>query len=97
MTTQRTITLSADQWDVILDAVECYCDEGPPGEGWKSARLSAAATALISALDRFKPELPTLKEQALQDVDEILKNPGSPVHSDFDRIIAALKELPDHS
>jgi len=44
---------------------------------------------------RMKP--PTLKEQALKDVDEILKNPGSPEHSDFDRIISALKSIPDPS
>jgi hypothetical protein len=55
MTTQRTITLLADQWDVILEAVECHCDEGPPGEGWKSSKLSAASAALSSAL--AEPEL----------------------------------------
>jgi hypothetical protein len=49
MTTQRTITLTADQWDVILEAVECYCEEGPP-------RLSAASTALSSALEQPEPE-----------------------------------------
>ena len=43
------------------------------------------------------PKPPTLKEQALKDVDEMLKNPGSPVYSDFDRIIAALKSIPDPS
>jgi hypothetical protein len=53
MTAQRTITLSADQWDVILEAVECHCDEGPPGEGWKSSKLSAA---LSSALEQPEPE-----------------------------------------
>jgi hypothetical protein len=56
MTTQRTITLTADQWDVILDAVECHCDEGPPGEGWKSSKLSAASAALSSALEQPKLE-----------------------------------------
>jgi|31_taG_2_1085359.scaffolds.fasta_scaffold19163_2 hypothetical protein len=49
----------------------------------------------LRAARRAKP--PTLKEQALKDVDEILKNPGSPVHSDFDRIISALKSIPDPS
>ena len=44
-----------------------------------------------------RPNPLSLKEQALKDVDEILKNPGSPVHSDFDRIISALKSIPDPS
>jgi hypothetical protein len=39
---------------VILEAVECYCDEGPSGEGWKSPKLSAAAAALRVLLE--KPE-----------------------------------------
>lgn len=56
MTTQRTITLSADQWEAILEAVECHCDEGPPGEGWKSSKLSAASAALRSALAQPEPE-----------------------------------------
>ena len=55
MTTQRTITLTADQWDVILEAVECYCEEGPP-------RLSAASAALSSALEQPEPEGPTDEE-----------------------------------
>jgi len=46
---------------------------------------------------RCCPEPPSLKEQALKDVDEILKNASSPLRSDFDRILAALKELPDPS
>jgi hypothetical protein len=44
-----------------------------------------------------RPKPPSLKELALKDVDEILKNPGSPMHSDFDRIISALKSIPDPS
>jgi hypothetical protein len=61
MTAQRTITLSADQWLAILDAVKCHCDEGPPGEGWKSPKLSAASAALSSALEqpKLEPEEPT--------------------------------------
>jgi hypothetical protein len=51
--------------------------------------------ARLRAARRPKPT--SLKEQALKDVDEILKNPGSPVHSDFDRIISALKSIPDPS
>jgi hypothetical protein len=44
-----------------------------------------------------RPKPLSLKEQALKDVDEMLKNPGSPVYSDFDRIISALKSIPDPS
>jgi hypothetical protein len=44
-----------------------------------------------------RPKPLSLKEQALKDLDEILRNPGSPVYSDFDRIIAALKSIPDPS
>jgi len=48
----RTITLPADQWEAILDAVVCHWDEGPPGEGWKSDRLSAASAALSTLLSQ---------------------------------------------
>ena len=44
-----------------------------------------------------RPKPKSLKEQALKDVDVILKNPSSPVHLDFDRIISALKSIPDPS
>ena len=44
-----------------------------------------------------RPRPLNLKEQALKDVDEILKNPSGPVGSDFDRIISALKSIPDPS
>ncbi len=51
----KTITLPADQWQAILDAVECHWDEGPPGEGWQSPPLSAASAALSTALAQPEP------------------------------------------
>jgi len=60
--TTRTITLPADQWAVILEAVEDHTDEGPYGEGWKSSRLSAASAALSTALAQPEPEGPTDEE-----------------------------------
>jgi hypothetical protein len=51
----KTITLPADQWQAILDAVECHWDEGPPGEGWQSPLLSAASAALSAALAQPEP------------------------------------------
>ena len=66
MTTQRTITLTADQWDAILDgvldAVASHHDEGAFGEGWTRSRLSAASAALSSALAEPEPEAPTDEE-----------------------------------
>ena len=68
----RTITLAADQWEAILDAVECHCDEGPPGEGWKSASLSTASAALSTALAQPEPEGPTdsevLTDEAIEEL-----------------------------
>ncbi len=58
----KTITLPADQWQAILDAVECHWDEGPPGEGWQSPPLSAASAALSVALAQPGPEAPTVME-----------------------------------
>jgi hypothetical protein len=54
--TTRTITLPADQWAVILEAVEDHTDEGPYGAGWKSSCLSAASAALSTALAQPEPE-----------------------------------------
>jgi hypothetical protein len=69
----KTITLPADQWQAILDAVECHWDEGPPGEGWQSPLLSTASTALSAALAQPGPapapagSLVEGVEQALED------------------------------
>ena len=51
----KAVTLPADQWQAILDAVKCHWDEGPPGEGWQSPPLFAASAALSVALSQ--PEL----------------------------------------
>jgi hypothetical protein len=51
----RTITLPADQWEAILEAVQDQWDEGPPGEGWQGSRLSAASAALSTALAQPEP------------------------------------------
>ena len=46
----KTVTLTDEQWDQILDAAESHCDKGPPSQGWQSDELHAAATALREAL-----------------------------------------------
>ena len=53
----KTITLSADQWQTILDTVESCWDEKPrpTGEGWQSGRLSAASAALSAELAKPEP------------------------------------------
>ena len=53
----KTITLSADQWQTILDTVEYCWDEKPrpTGEGWQSGRLSAASAALSAELAKPEP------------------------------------------
>lgn len=60
----RTITLSAEQWREISEALDCYCDEGCPegGPGWKSAKLSDACNSFAAALAQPEPEGPTDKE-----------------------------------
>jgi hypothetical protein len=58
----RTITLPADQWEAILEAVQDRWDEGPPGEGWQGSRLSAASAALSTALAQPEPEALTVQE-----------------------------------
>jgi hypothetical protein len=58
----KTITLPADQWQAILDAVECHWDEVPPGEGRQSPPLSAASAALSVALAQPEPAAPTVME-----------------------------------
>ena len=58
--------------------------------------LSPAAPTWVRDLRAARrPKSLSLKKQALKDVDEILKNPSGPVGSDFDRIISALKSIPD--
>jgi len=66
MMTTRTITLPADQWEAILEAVQDHWDEGPRGEGWQSSRLSAASAALSTALAEPEPE-GVSDDQALAD------------------------------
>ncbi len=56
--TTRTITLSAEHWQRISETLENCYDEGPPGEGWRSGELSAAAAALNAALEQPEPDQP---------------------------------------
>jgi hypothetical protein len=58
----KTITLASDQWQVILEAAESHCDEGPPGQGWKSPRLSSAIAALDVALSQSDPDILTVQQ-----------------------------------
>jgi hypothetical protein len=55
--TIRAITLSAEHWQQISDALDCYCDEGCPegGSGWKSAKLSNAVEAFGAELAKPEP------------------------------------------
>jgi len=55
----RTVTLSAEHLQRISDALLDYCDEGPPGEGWKSPGLSSAVAALDAALAQPEPQGPS--------------------------------------
>lgn len=47
----KTITLSLETWEAIVDAIQMTQDEGPEGEGWKSDELSRAESSLNCALD----------------------------------------------
>jgi len=69
MMTTRTITLPADQWEAILEAVQDHWDEGPRGEGWQSSRLSAASAALSTALAQPEPEGAT--DEDLMGLDDL--------------------------
>ncbi len=60
----RTITLSAEHWQRISEALDTCYDEGPPGEGWKSAELSSAVAALDAALAQPEAVGPTAKQLA---------------------------------
>jgi hypothetical protein len=40
----------------IIDAAEMYCDEGPPGEGWRSAEHKAACDRARRALEAYYAE-----------------------------------------
>jgi hypothetical protein len=62
----RTITLPADQWEAILEAVQDHWDEGPRGEGWQSSRLSAASAALSTTLAQPEPEVAGLSDDAIE-------------------------------
>jgi len=76
----------AAQWGADQELEAC-CE-------WVTERTDSYGFKLRAAR---RPKNPSLKDQALSDVDEILKNASSPLRSDFDRILAALKELPDPS
>ena len=46
----KTITLTEDQWEKILDAAQSYQDQGPSPNGWQTPELAAASKALDAAL-----------------------------------------------
>ena len=52
----KTITLQAEEWEAIANALQTAQDEGPEGAGWKSARLSSAEASLIRAMEEAAPE-----------------------------------------
>ena len=45
--------------------------------------------------DRRRPKPPSLKELALAELEEILKNPQSPLRSDTENVRRALEALPN--
>lgn len=47
---KKTVTLSLEDWEAIVDAIQSTQDEGPVGYGWKSDKLRSAESALIQAL-----------------------------------------------
>jgi len=53
-TKTKTLTLTVEQWDIILDAVCFYRDCGPEGEGWKSVKLSNAYDILRDVFEEAK-------------------------------------------
>lgn len=58
--TNLTITLPTEHWQRINDALTDCCDNGPPGQGWKSQELSAAIAALDVALSESEPVGPAI-------------------------------------
>jgi len=82
----EAITAKVAQWGADQELEACCA--------WVTERTDSYGFKLRAAR---RPKNPSLKDQALSDVDEILKNASSPLRSDFDRILAALKELPDPS
>jgi hypothetical protein len=42
----QTVTLTSKQWQLLFEALDTACDEGPPGHGWKSKELSSVIAAL---------------------------------------------------
>lgn len=46
----KTITLTEDQWEKILDAAQSHQDQGPCPNGWQTPELTAAAEALDAAI-----------------------------------------------
>jgi len=76
----RTVTLSAEHLQRISDALLDYCDEGPPGEGWKSPGLSSAVAALDAALTQPEPvEAEPTRRQIMMLADGFATDPGGRV------------------
>jgi hypothetical protein len=47
----QVVTLTSKQWQVLSEALDVACDEGPPGHGWKSSELSSAIAAFQVELE----------------------------------------------
>jgi hypothetical protein len=85
---EQIIALAA-QWGADQELEAC-CE-------WlasRDLRAQSVAPCLLRAARR--PKLLSLKKQALTQLDEILKNPQSPLRSDTDIIRRALEQLPDN-
>jgi hypothetical protein len=47
----QVVTLTSKQWQVLSEALDEACDQGPPGHGWKSSELSSAIAAFRVQLE----------------------------------------------
>lgn len=53
-----TISMTEEEWEQILNAVNCFEDEGPTGEGWKSDKFLSASDKFIALYEAALGILP---------------------------------------
>jgi hypothetical protein len=49
-----TMTLTNEEWDLVLEAVERYCDCGTPEEGWMSLEWERISTQFVQAVKKAR-------------------------------------------